>query len=101
MLQKSLRDENIEPVVRVCDFLVLHAKEIADARACFCTHKKRMQSDLFRAKRYMIGNSSCKQVVFHRLRCSGGQWNVEGARLMTKARTVAWLSKNNDWKIKL
>ena len=50
----------------------------------------------------MIGSgtieSACKQIVSHRLRCSGAQWKVEGARLTAKAR-AAWLSKNNDWNI--
>lgn len=61
-----------------------------------------MKYDEFREEGYMIGSgtieSACKQIVSHRLRCSGAQWKVEGARLTAKAR-AAWLSNNSDWKI--
>ena len=61
-----------------------------------------MRYDEFREKGYMIGSgtieSACKQIVSHRLRCSGAQWKVEGTRLTAKARAT-WLSNNDDWNI--
>jgi len=98
----DLWEGNIELVIRACELLAQHSKEAMDARTYFYNNKKRMQYDRFREEGYMIGSgtieSACKQIVSHRLRCSGAQWKVEGARLTAKAR-AAWLSKNNDWEI--
>jgi hypothetical protein len=98
----ALWDGDVELVIRNCEFLAKHSKEAADAQTYFYNNKKRMRYDTFREKSYMIGSgtieSACKQIVSHRLRCSGAQWKVEGARLTAKAR-AAWLSKNNDWNI--
>lgn len=98
----ALWDGDIELVIRACELLAQLSKEAADAQTYFYNNKKRMQYDKFREKGYMIGSgtieSACKQIVSHRLRCSGAQWKVEGARLTAKAR-AAWLSKNNDWEI--
>ncbi|RLD03393.1 MAG: hypothetical protein DRI32_07405 [Chloroflexi bacterium] len=67
----------------------------------FYDNKKQMLYDKFRKEGYMIGNgpieSACKQIVSHRLRCSGTQWKVEGTSSTAKAR-IAWLNKNNDWE---
>jgi len=101
-IRYDLWEGSIESVIRACELLALHSKEATEARTCFYNNKKRMQYDRFREEGYMIGSgtieSACKQIVSHRLRCSGAQWKVEGARLTAKAR-AAWLSKNNDWEI--
>ncbi len=100
--RSALWEGNVELVVRACQHLAQHSKEAADAQTYFYNNKKRMRYDEFREEGYMIGSgtieSACKQIVSHRLRCSGAQWEVEGARLTAKAR-AAWLSKNHDWKI--
>lgn len=92
---------DIELVIRACGLLAQCSREAADAQTYFYNNKKRMLYDEFREEGYMIGSgtieSACKQIVSHRLRCSGAQWKVQGARLTAKAR-AAWLSKNNDWE---
>ena len=101
-IRYDLWEGNTELVIRACELLAQHSKEAVDAQTYFYNNKKRMQYDRFREEGYMIGSgtieSACKQIVSHRLRCSGAQWKVEGARLTAKAR-AAWLSKNNDWEI--
>ena len=50
-----------------------------------------------RAQGLVIGSgtieSGCKQIVTQRLKLPGAQWNLDGAILTAKARTV-WLSGN-------
>lgn len=100
--RSALWDGDIEFVIRACELLAQCSGEVADAQTYFYNNKKRMRYDKFREESYMIGSgtieSACKQIVSHRLRCSGARWKVEGARLTAKAR-AAWLSKNDDWEI--
>jgi hypothetical protein len=88
-------------VIRACEALAPRSEEAATALTYFRNHQHRMQYDQFREQGYMIGSgtieSACKQIVTHRLRCSGAQWTVQGARLTAKAR-AAWLSHNDDWE---
>ena len=67
----------------------------------FRNNQHRMRYEKYRAQGYMIGSgtveSACKQIVSHRLRCSGAQWKVEGAKLTAKAR-AAWLSGKENWE---
>jgi hypothetical protein len=96
-----LWEGDVEFVIRACHQLSKVSREAADAETYFENNKKRMRYDRFREKGYMIGSgtveSACKQIVSQRLRCSGAQWKVEGARLTAKAR-AARLSKNKDWQ---
>jgi len=88
-------------VIRACDALAHRSEEASAALTYFRNNQHRMHYDRFREQGYMIGSSTiesaCKQNVSHRLRCSGAQWTVEGARLTAKAR-AAWLSHNDDWE---
>ena len=92
---------NTSFVIRACQALAPHSEEAATARTYFYNNQHRLQYDQFREQGYMIGSgtieSACKQIVTHRLRCSGAQWTVQGARLTAKAR-AAWLSHNDDWQ---
>jgi hypothetical protein len=91
---------NVAFVIRACEALSHRSEEAAAALTYSRNNQDRMQYDHFREQGYMIGSgtidSACKQIVSHRLRCSGAQWTVEGARLTAKAR-AAWLSHNDDW----
>jgi hypothetical protein len=93
---------NTSFVIRACDALAHSSEEASNALTYFRNNQHRMQYEHFREQGYMIGSgtieSACKQIVSHRLRCSGAQWTVEGAKLTAKAR-AAWLSHNNDWEI--
>ena len=90
---------NTSFVIRACQALAPPSEEAATARTYFHNIQHRLQYDQFREQGYMIGSgtieSVCKQIVTHRLRCSGAQWTVQGARLTAKAR-AAWLSHNDD-----
>ena len=98
----ALWEGEVDFVIGACQLLAQCSKEAADAQTYFYNKKKRMRYDEFREKGYMIGSgtieSACKQIVSHRLRCSGAQWKVEGTRLTAKARAT-WLSNNDDWNI--
>lgn len=87
-------------VIQACEALAHCSEEASAALNYFHNNEHRMQYDRFREQGYLIGSgtieSACKQIVSHRLRCSGAQWSVEGARLTAKAR-AAWLSHNDDW----
>jgi len=99
--RSALWEGDVAFVIRACHQLSRASREAADAETYFENNKKRMCYDRFRKKGYMIGSgtveSACKQIVSQRLRCSGAQWKVEGARLTAKAR-AARLSKNKDWQ---
>ena len=88
-------------VIRACQSLASRSEEAVTALTYFCNNEHRMQYDTFRERGYMIGSgtieSACKQIVAHRLRCSGAQWKVTGARLTAKAR-AAWLSGKEAWE---
>ena len=92
---------NTSFVIRACEALAPRSEEATTALTYFRNNQHRMQYDHFREQGYMIGSgtieSACKQIVSQRLRCSGAQWKVEGARLTAKAR-AAWLSHNDDWE---
>lgn len=92
---------NTSFVIRGCEALAPRSEEASAALTYFRNNQHRMYYDQFREQGYMIGSgtieSACKQIVSHRLRCSGAQWKVEGARLTAKAR-AAWLSHNDDWE---
>lgn len=86
-----------EFVIRACQKLATRSKEAKAAVTYFRNNTARMAYDQFRAQGYMIGSgpveSSCKQIVTHRLKQSGAQWHVAGATQTAKARAV-WLSRN-------
>jgi len=85
-------------LISACDALSPKSEIAAQAVTYFRNNAHRMQYDRFRLLGYMIGSgtveSGCKQIVTHRLKRSGAQWNLQGARLTAKAR-AAWLSA--DW----
>ncbi len=89
-------------VIGACEALAPHSAEASAALTYFQHNQARMQYDKFREQGYMIGSgtieSACKQIVSQRLRCSGAQWTLQGARRTGKAR-AAWLSHNDDWQI--
>jgi hypothetical protein len=70
--------------------------EAQDAATYFTHNATRMHYDQYRVAGYLIGSgtveSSCKQIVTQRLKCSGAQWIIPGAVDTTKAR-AAWLSE--------
>jgi len=86
-------------VIRACDKLAPQSKTAAQAATYFRNNAQRMRYDVFREQGYLIGSgtveSACKQIVTRRLKVSGAQWNLAGARLTAKAR-AAWLS--DDWE---
>lgn len=86
-------------VITACKNLSSQSKVAAQALTYFQNNAHRMQYDIYRKQGYMIGSgtveSGCKQIVTQRLKRSGAQWNVLGARLTAKAR-AAWLS--GDWE---
>ena len=88
-------------VIQACAALADRSAEASAALTYFRNNQDRMQYDRFRKRGYMIGSgtieSAGKQIVSQRLRCSGAQWTVQGARLTAKAR-AAWLSHNQDWE---
>lgn len=87
-------------VIAACENLAANSETAAQAVTYFRNNQARMQYDRFRQMGYMIGSgtveSGCKQIITHRLKRSGAQWNLQGARLTAKAR-AAWLS--GDWEV--
>ncbi len=85
-------------VIQACADLGPHCAEAQEAMTYFTNNATRMRYDQYRAAGYLIGSgtveSSCKQIVTQRLKCSGAQWLVPGAVDTAKAR-AAWLS--GDW----
>ena len=86
-------------VISACERLSSQSEEARQAATYFRNNAHRMQYDRYRNQGYMIGSgtveSGCKQVVTHRLKRSGAQWNSQGAVLTAKAR-AAWLS--GEWE---
>jgi hypothetical protein len=86
-------------VIEACQLLAKKSNLAKQALLYYANNKERMRDAQFRAAGYLIGRgvieSGCKQIVTHRLKLPGAQWNVEGAVLVAKART-AWMSGN--WK---
>lgn len=66
--------------INACAKLADDSKEAAQAEIYFRNNKQRMKYDKYREQGYMIGSgtveSACKQIVDHRLRCSGAQWKI-------------------------
>jgi hypothetical protein len=90
---------NTHFVIRTCEKLASQSEIAAKAATYFTNNAQRMRYDVFRDQGYLIGSgtveSACKQIVTRRLKVSGAQWNLEGARLTAKAR-AAWLS--GEWE---
>ena len=91
---------NTSFVIRACEKLAPQSENAAKATTYFRNNAQRMRYDVFRQQGYLIGSgpveSACKQIVTRRLKVSGAQWNLDGARLTAKAR-AAWLS--GDWEV--
>ncbi|MBC8508263.1 MAG: ISKra4 family transposase [Anaerolineales bacterium] len=87
-------------VITACEKLASQSEIASQAFTYFRNNAHRMHYDRYRENGYMIGSgtveSGCKQIVTHRLKRSGAQWNLNGAILTAKAR-AAWLS--GDWEI--
>lgn len=94
----DLWEGRVADVIQACADLGAHCAEAQDAMTYFTHNRARMRYDQYRAAGYLIGSgtveSSCKQIVTHRLKCSGAQWIVSGAVDTAKAR-AAWLSE--EW----
>jgi hypothetical protein len=89
---------NTSFVIKACEKLVSRSAPASNALTYFRNNAHRMRYDHFRYNGYLIGSgtveSACKQIVSHRLKRSGAQWNIQGAVLTAKAR-ASWLS--GDW----
>jgi hypothetical protein len=94
----NLWEGRVVQVIHACANLGTHCPEARDAETYFTNNQARMRYDQYRQAGYLIGSgtveSSCKQIVTQRLKCSGAQWLVPGAVETAKAR-AAWLS--GDW----
>jgi hypothetical protein len=94
----DLWEGRVVKVIQACAALGTHCPEAHDAETYFTNNQARMRYDHYREAGYLIGSgtveSSCKQIVTHRLKCSGAQWLIPGAVATAKAR-AAWLS--GDW----
>jgi hypothetical protein len=91
----DLWEGRVAEVIQACADLGAQCAEAQDAMTYFTNNRARMRYDQYRAAGYLIGSgtveSSCKQIVTQRLKCSGAQWIVSGAVATAKAR-AAWLS---------
>jgi hypothetical protein len=94
----DLWEGRVAKVIQACANLGPQCPEAQDAFTYFTNNQARMRYDQYRADGYVIGSgtveSSCKQIVTHRLKCSGAQWVIPGAVDTAKAR-AAWLSE--EW----
>jgi hypothetical protein len=94
----DLWEGRVTEVIQACADLGAQCSEAQDAAIYFTNNAARMRYDQYRAKDYLIGSgtveSSCKQIVTQRLKCSGAQWIIPGAVDTAKAR-AAWLSE--EW----
>lgn len=92
----ALWEGRVTEVIQACTDLGAQCSEAQDAATYFTNNAARMRYDQYRAKDYLIGSgtveSSCKQIVTQRLKCSGAQWIIPGAVDTAKAR-AAWLSE--------
>jgi hypothetical protein len=91
----DLWEGRVADVIQACADLGAQCADAQEAATYFTNHAARMHYDQYRAAGYLIGSgtveSSCKQIVTQRLKCSGAQWIVSGAVDTAKAR-AAWLS---------
>jgi hypothetical protein len=94
----DLWEGRVTEVIQACADLGSSCTEAQDAVTYFTTNAARMRYDQYRTAGYLIGSgtveSSCKQIVTQRLKCSGAQWIVPGAVDTAKARAT-WLSE--EW----
>jgi hypothetical protein len=94
----DLWEGRVAEVIQACADLGASWAEAQDALTYFTNNRARMRYDQYRAAGYLIGSgtveSSCKQIVTQRLKCSGAQWIIPGAVDTAKAR-AAWLSE--EW----
>jgi hypothetical protein len=94
----DLWEGRVTKVMQACATLAEHCPDAQDALTYFTNNAARMRYDQYRAAGYLIGSgtveSSCKQIVTQRLKCSGAQWIIPGAVDTAKAR-AAWLSE--EW----
>lgn len=85
----------VREVIAACQSLAPRSDEARRAVGYFTEHQHRMRYADFRAQGYFIGSgtveSACKQIVAHRLKRSGAQWQLAGATSTAKAR-AAFLS---------
>jgi len=92
----DLWEGRVTKVIQACATLAVQWAEAQDALTYFTNNAARMRYDHYRAAGYLIGSgtveSSCKQIVTQRLKCSGAQWILAGAVDTAKAR-AAWLSE--------
>lgn len=97
-LTTALWEGRVAEVIQACADVAARCPEAHDAVTYFTHNHSRMRYPEYRAAGYLIGSgtveSSCKQIVTHRLKCSGAQWLVPGAVHTAKAR-AAWLS--GEW----
>ncbi len=94
----DLWEGRVARVIQACADLGTQCADAHDALTYFTNNAARMRYDQYRAAGYLIGSgtveSSCKQIVTQRLKCSGAQWIIPGAVDTAKAR-AAWLSE--EW----
>ncbi len=94
----DLWEGRVANVIQACAALGTPCAEAQDAMTYFTNNAARMRYDQYRAAGYLIGSgtveSSCKQIVTQRLKCTGAQWIIPGAVHTAKAR-AAWLSE--EW----
>lgn len=92
---QHLWEGQVEEVILACEALAPSCPKAQEEITYFTRNCERMRYDRFRAAGYMIGSgtieSGCKQIVTHRLKLPGAQWEVTGAVQTAKAR-AAWLS---------
>lgn len=90
---------DVRKVIAACQSLAARSDEARRAVGYFTDNQQRMRYADFRALNYFIGSgtieSACKQIVAHRLKRSGAQWQLAGATQTAKAR-AAWLSGSWD-----
>lgn len=97
MNTEDLWQGSVETVIEACRLLAKKSNFAKQSLLYYANNIERMRYAHFRAAGYLIGSgvieSGCKQIVTHRLKLPGAQWQVEGAVLVAKART-AWMSGN-------
>jgi len=94
----NLWEGRVTEVIHACAQLEVRCAEAHDAVTYFTNNQTRMRYPEYRKAGYFLGSgtveSSCKQIVSQRLKCSGAQWLIPGAIDTAKAR-AAWLSE--EW----
>ena len=94
---EDLWQGRVELVMEACQSLAKKSNLAKQSIAYYGNNRERMRYAQFRTAGYLIGSgvieSACKQIVTHRLKLPGAQWNLDGAILTAKAR-AAWLSGN-------